>query len=334
MLSKKQVHKAGRKLVKENISEAKKVGALEVLNQWRLAHSPVLRFVQTRLGSIASNIDENAIIAQRLKRAPSIVAKLKKESQMSLARMQDIGGCRVVLRDREAVYRVFGTIKNDSSLTESFFRSEDYIKYPKDSGYRGIHLIHKVLHPDASDSQEYLVEIQLRTRAQHAWATTVEIVGTFKNENLKASKGNAEWLEFFSVLGSEIDRSERGKNTILPRIRKKDISRLRTLSNSLSAPETIKSFAISFKYIYEKKFRNYDYFILILDLVQAKVEVEPFKRGKLKEAGAKYLELEKRDDLEVVMVSAESLSEIKEAYPNYFGNTKKILDYIDRILST
>ena len=331
--SRKKVHKAGRKLVRNNLSESEENAALEVLNQWRLAHSPVLRYVQTRLNEVTSQIDSTAIIAQRLKRTPSIVAKLRKESQMSLARMQDIGGCRAVLENRKDVYKVFDRITNHSSLSASFFRSEDYIKRPKDSGYRGIHLIHKVQHPEAADDREYQVEIQLRTRAQHAWATAVEIVGTFRGENLKASEGNEEWLEFFSLLGKEIHRLEKAKNSIFPRIQTKNISRLRDLNESLNATKTIKSFVITFNALDKKHSKNFDYFILILDLDRNNVKVKMFKRGKLEEAGKNYLELERQKDLEVVMVSAESLSEIKEAYPNYFGNTARILNYLQRILS-
>ena len=40
---------------------------------------------------------ENVLVAQRLKRMPTILAKLGREPTMDLTRMQDIGGCRAVL---------------------------------------------------------------------------------------------------------------------------------------------------------------------------------------------------------------------------------------------
>jgi len=47
----------------------------------------------------AKKIDKQAIIAQRLKRLPSIDAKLRQHaSWMKLTQMQDIGGCRAIVR--------------------------------------------------------------------------------------------------------------------------------------------------------------------------------------------------------------------------------------------
>ena len=41
------------------------------------------------------------------------------------------------------------------------------------------------------------VELQLRTRLQHAWATANEIVGTFRREELKSGEGGPDWLRYF-----------------------------------------------------------------------------------------------------------------------------------------
>jgi predicted nucleic acid-binding Zn ribbon protein len=49
-------------------------------------------------------------ISQRLKRIPTILDKLHREPGMNLGRMEDIGGCRAVLRDLDEVYRVLGRI--------------------------------------------------------------------------------------------------------------------------------------------------------------------------------------------------------------------------------
>jgi len=51
----------------------------------------------------ALQIDPNALIAQRLKRMPSILSKLKRFQNMELSRMQDLGGCRVVVESVKMV---------------------------------------------------------------------------------------------------------------------------------------------------------------------------------------------------------------------------------------
>ena len=72
---------------------------LAIINNWRSSHSfPLQRFKMTLLGR-ARAVDPKAIIAQRLKRLVSIEAKLRRFPQMRLTQMQDVGGCRAVVRN-------------------------------------------------------------------------------------------------------------------------------------------------------------------------------------------------------------------------------------------
>ncbi len=71
---------------------------LEVINNWRGSHGFPLQCLKMTLLNRAKNVDEKAIIAQRLKRLSSIEAKLiKHKSWMKLTQMQDIGGCRAIV---------------------------------------------------------------------------------------------------------------------------------------------------------------------------------------------------------------------------------------------
>lgn len=72
----------------------------------------------------ARKIDSAAIVAQRLKRLSSIETKLKRFPDMKLSQMQDLGGCRSVLRDVAAVdgvVKLYGssTAKNRTKRHES-----------------------------------------------------------------------------------------------------------------------------------------------------------------------------------------------------------------------
>ena len=53
------------------------------------------------------------------------------------------------------------------------------------------------------------IEIQLRSRLQHQWATAVETVGTFIGDELKSNRGDQGWLRFFALMSSAIALSER-----------------------------------------------------------------------------------------------------------------------------
>ena len=127
---------------------------------------------------------------------------------MNLARMQDLGGCRAVVSD----------IAEVESLVESFLssrhkhrlvRQDDYIQHPKPSGYRGRHLIYAYRSDRTETWNNLAIEVQIRTRLQHAWATAVETVGLFTNQALKSSIGESQWLRFFQVMSSVIALQER-----------------------------------------------------------------------------------------------------------------------------
>ena len=47
-----------------------------------------------------------------------------------------------------------------------------------------------------------MIELQIRTRLQHAWATAVETMGIFIDHSLKSSQGPQDWLDFFSLVGN------------------------------------------------------------------------------------------------------------------------------------
>src|SRR3569833_1275423 len=71
--------------------------AVEVLSDWRAFHAYVLNQISSTLTNRARTIFPPAMIAQRLKRFPSIQAKLMRSENMALTQMQDIAGCRAIL---------------------------------------------------------------------------------------------------------------------------------------------------------------------------------------------------------------------------------------------
>src|SRR4051794_18710765 len=71
--------------------------AYEVLSNWRACHGYPINTFQALLRKRLRGLDRNAIVAQRLKRAPSVISKLRRFSSMKLSQMQDIGGLRAVV---------------------------------------------------------------------------------------------------------------------------------------------------------------------------------------------------------------------------------------------
>jgi len=64
----------------------------DVLSNGRSCHGYPINTFQATLRSRLNRIDDGGIVAQRLKLAPSIVAKLRRFPHMKLSTMQNIGG--------------------------------------------------------------------------------------------------------------------------------------------------------------------------------------------------------------------------------------------------
>lgn len=148
--------------------------AVKILNAWRETHGELLDNFYDKCVDLAQKVDKNNIIvAQRLKRLPTIIGKLNRFKDMRLSSMQDIAGVRIIVNDMEQLKTIEDSIKSWNNLV----KVSDYIENPKPSGYRGKHFIFK--------KDGMFVEIQLRTNLQHLWATSVETTDTFRGASLK-----------------------------------------------------------------------------------------------------------------------------------------------------
>lgn len=113
-------------------------------------------------------------IKSRIKSPESIVKKLKKRGYEStienmVRHVNDIAGIRVICSFTSDIYRIANMIASQSDI--KVLSIKDYIKAPKESGYRSYHMIVTVpifLSDGAVDTK---VEIQIRTVAMDFWAS-------------------------------------------------------------------------------------------------------------------------------------------------------------------
>ena len=103
--TKSEINLAGRKIIAKNISSEERNECLKVINSWRRAHAYPMNTFAINLRHIVNNID-GAVVVQRLKRLKTIEDKLVRFPEMELYRMQDLGGCRVIVPSVEDVYTV------------------------------------------------------------------------------------------------------------------------------------------------------------------------------------------------------------------------------------
>ena len=335
--SKNKVKQAGEVLIDKGASEAERLEAMEILSNWRAAHAYPMHALLILLRTMASRVDTTAIVVQRLKRTPSIIFKLKNQKEMhkqsmSLSRMQDISGCRAVVKTVNDV-RKLTTIIVDSSTRHKLHRTDDYITNPKESGYRGVHLVYKY-GGLKSEYEDYFVELQIRSKIQHAWATAVEIIDTFTKQALKANKGKKDWADFFrfvSVEFSLIEKSKAGK-LAFGIDTKAEVIRL---SRKLNVVKLLNAFAVTTQHITKQTDNRTDYFLLELTNHASQITIFQFIPSKLEEATKLYLQKEEQaktdKSYDVVLVAANSLHDLKTAYRNYFAESKDFLKYLAQV---
>jgi hypothetical protein len=314
--------------------------ALKIINNWRSSHSYPLQAIKVTLRGRARQVDRRAIIAQRLKRLSSISAKLVRNNKMHLSQMQDIGGCRAVLRNMAKVNKLVklyteSWAKNPKVRAE-FVKAFDYINGPKIDGYRGIHLIYKY----RSKSKKHRVwkglriEIQIRSRLQHAWATAVETVDAFTGQGLKVSGGTGtekkDWGRFFALMSSAIACREKCPmvpNT--PSTEEELIPELKALAQQLNVVSTLGGWTYAMKSLGIKADPDAVLFLLILDTAKYEYTWQAFKRSQIKEAQRAYLNVEKRLESipgsQAVLVSADSMEAVRAAYPNFYADTSAFI---------
>src|SRR5205823_2784133 len=149
----------------------------------------------------------DGITAARLKRMQAIRRKLRR-FDYGLDRLQDLGGCRVILPSIADVQTLTNTIRD--KIRHEIRGEDDYIVNPKDDGYRSHHLMLTFQgRSAASVFTGRRIELQVRTTLQHSWATAIEAVGLFRREELKSNKGSGDWLRLFKLMSAEFAEAER-----------------------------------------------------------------------------------------------------------------------------
>jgi hypothetical protein len=310
-----------------------------VINNWRACHGYPLNTFQTNLRRSAKKIDGTALIAQRTKRLRSIAYKLGRQPTMKLTQMQDIGGCRAVVKSVLAVRRLDRFYTKESEIKHELATRDDYIQSPRKSGYRGIHLVYRYF-SDKKMGEKYnglKIETQLRSQYQHAWATTVETVGTFIGEALKSSSGPEDWQRFFALMGSVIALRERTPLVPdTPTSQRQLIDELHDHAKDLNVQHLLRGYAETLRQV-EEDAEQAHYYLLKLDPGASQLTVTGFRREEFEQAQQAYSEAERQvkeqPGTDAVLVSVDSLAALRRAYPNYFADTRVFVQLLDQALS-
>jgi putative GTP pyrophosphokinase len=277
-------------------------------------------------------IDNDAIVAQRLKRARSVIAKLQRFPTMKLAQMQDIGGLRAVVSSVARVRRLEANYR-ESAFKHKLASSKDYIDKPKSDGYRSIHLVYRYANDRAPAYDGLLLELH-----QHAWATAVETMGTFLGQALKSGQGERPWREFFEVASAALTHVERTPPVPgYANLSQQDVfARLAQADADLHVLTRLRGFSIAADKITTEKGAG-SYHLVVLDSANRSVLIRPFPTTQLEQANLEYAKVEERaqrgEQVEAVLVSAGPIQTLRKAYPNYFLDTHEFVAQMERIIA-
>ncbi len=298
--------------------------AVEKLNAWREAHGRLMDEYYDKCVKITqTESTNNIIVAQRLKRLPTIIDKLNRFENMSLSRMQDIAGVRLIVRDMKQLSQIENRLKRWRYLDRI---SHDYINEPKEDGYRSKHYIFK--------KDGMFVEIQLRTQVQHIWATSVETIDVFRGSSMKTNKEQSYWYDFFRQTSSAFAIAEGTppikdyKNTSLSEmcVIIEETMKKHKINQSLQAIEISRQAKNMVKDAY--------YLVLDLNFTNKVCKISSFKENDYDLAVKKYQKLEQtmKKNNSIVLVSVNDIRKLDDAYPNYFLNLRYFNELVKYLL--
>lgn len=327
--SRSRVDRAGHALATQSATSEDHA----VINDWRTSHALPLNVVYMRAKRLGGALDPKALYSQRIKRLPSIETKFRRNPKMQLTRMQDLGGCRVVLSGVGHIERLRRRYQASKTKTHGQVREYDYLATPKDDGYRGVHLVfkYKGTRPSAYDGQ--FIELQIRSRLQHGWAMAVETVDHLLNQDLKVGGGDRDWKRFFALMGTAHALSEGTPIvTDTPDDTKRLANEIKGLSTILRVKAQLRGFQTAQKAIDHKALQGMDYFLLELRAKEQTTVVHGYGQREIEAARARYLEVEAEGNVDVVLVRVQGVNALRQAYPSYFLDTTQFLNSLDHIV--
>ncbi len=140
--------------------------------------------------------------SSRIKSYESIAAKLRKKGvEESIQSMEeyvnDVVGVRAVCTYTDDLYRIGELLCAQQDM--HLIKKKDYIRHPKKSGYRSLHLIFQVPVSFQEETRWVKIEVQLRTGAMDYWAG-LDYQLQYKKENRKAKNIGRELKAYANAI--------------------------------------------------------------------------------------------------------------------------------------
>ena len=325
-LSKTIIDTAGRALSRDSGKDVDKyIHYTDVFDEYRKNHLEPLSKTTIELQQWLAQFGKDYFIAQRLKRKPQILRKLKRFS-VRLSQLQDIGGTRVIVEQNKDVEELVNFLKKrfQNSKDLKVVRLTDYRgEGREDSGYRAYHLI--------LEREGYKMELQIRSKIQHYWAETIERTSVIYGHHLKELEGHPDVIQYFKRLSDLFYEIEAGRAPAA-QLRTK-VEELRIKSEEIIQNADDKNVFSSFvnegvtKDLEQKerslKNSGLNYWIFVFNWNIGSFVVWDLITNNPKGAIEKYVDYENKytsdNGFEVVLVGSSKVSTIRQTHSHYFG---------------
>ena len=185
---------------------------MKPFKQLMMQYECALKEVETKLNVLNAEFsleyDRNPFesIKTRIKQPMSIWGKLRRNGEELTVEniencLSDVAGIRVICSFPEDIYTIAELLSKQDDI--SVLRRKDYIKHPKENGYRSLHLILEIPIFLSEEKKYMKVEVQFRTIAMDFWAS-VEHKLKYK-KNIKEPEKIAEQLKHCAETIADVD---------------------------------------------------------------------------------------------------------------------------------
>lgn len=191
------------------------------------------------------------------------------------------------------------------------------------------------------------VELQLRTRLQHCWATAVETGELITSHALKSSHGDESWLAFFKLVGALFALKENRNLPIWCTVKKEDEDRniisqeikerIRSIDCKNQFLNQLSGFQKTINVVEQQEYPD-SYYLIENDTDKKVVVCTTYRSNEYGEACNAYQK--KEEDIEkynlkcaVVLVSVADIKVLRDAYPSYFYDTELFLESVESMIN-
>lgn len=346
-LSKREVNRAGKAIA--NGSEVDE--DFHLVDQWRAAHGYVINTFQIFFRRRIQKANLAIEFAQRLKRRSTVIDKITRRHpdgrplMSDVTSMQDFAGCRLIFDSLEDLTRFRDYVHSSKSMEHVIHKLRhelskyDYIHHPKASGYRGIHDVYahypRAHRRGSKESQPWhglLVEVQYRTRVQHAWATALEISDIVDGQKTKFDLEDTNRVKFFALASEILARFHEGISNAMADRETEDLCKeFAKLESELGILQRLSALNASGGFDRIKRHNVLNVFkdddgALNLEILTFSSPADAIDKASDLEGSPR--------SLNAVYVRADNPTQVRSAYRNYFNDPVDFVRLVNEAISS